>query len=95
MSWVSATRGAESRHGACLLRLPSIPAASARWPTSHCPARVMIHIGSDDSHIGQDQIDAVKAAHPDVPLYLYAGCGHGFYNSHRAEYNEAQAQSSP
>ena len=58
--------------------------------TLSCP--VMVHIGASDDHIKQDQIDAVKNAHPDVPLYLYADAGHGFYNSYRgADYNAAQA----
>ncbi len=91
MAWLSAARGAE---------FAMVPACcSAYYPggvgkvAEHalaCP--VIVHIGADDSHIKQDQIDAVKTAHPEVPLYLYAECEHGFANLHRAEYNEAQAK---
>jgi carboxymethylenebutenolidase len=41
-----------------------------------CPA--LLHFGADDSHIGKDQIDAVRAAHPEVEIYVYEGAGHAF-----------------
>jgi carboxymethylenebutenolidase len=41
-----------------------------------CP--VMLHFGADDDHIGKDQIDAVRKAHPEVQIYVYEGAGHAF-----------------
>jgi carboxymethylenebutenolidase len=38
----------------------------------------MLHIGSADSHIGSDQIDAVRRAHPEVEVFVYEGAGHAF-----------------
>jgi carboxymethylenebutenolidase len=38
----------------------------------------MLHIGSADSHIGSDQIDAVRRAHPEVEIFVYEGAGHAF-----------------
>ncbi|HEX3968906.1 MAG TPA: dienelactone hydrolase family protein [Edaphobacter sp.] len=41
-----------------------------------CP--VMLHFGAEDNHIGKDQIEAVRAAHPDVEIFVYEGAGHAF-----------------
>jgi len=41
-----------------------------------CP--VMLHFGADDDHIGKDQIDAVRKAHPEVQVFIYEGAGHAF-----------------
>jgi carboxymethylenebutenolidase len=41
-----------------------------------CP--VMLHFGADDDHIGKDQIDAVRKAHPEVQIFVYEGAGHAF-----------------
>jgi carboxymethylenebutenolidase len=41
-----------------------------------CP--VMLHFGANDSHIGADQRDAVKAANPAVEIFVYAGADHAF-----------------
>lgn len=43
---------------------------------SACP--VMLHFGAEDSHIGKDQIEAVRSAHPEVTIFEYAGAGHAF-----------------
>jgi carboxymethylenebutenolidase len=47
---------------------------------------VQLHFGADDDHIGKDQIDAVRTAHPDVEIFLYEGAGHAFANEARASY---------
>ena len=92
MSWVSATsKGtADGMTPACCVAF--YPGGVGKMADEALSCPVMVHIGADDSHIGQDQIDAVKNAHPEVPLFLYAESGHGFYNSDREEYNEAQAR---
>ncbi len=41
-----------------------------------CP--VMLHFGADDDHIGEEQRNAVRDAHPEVEIYVYAGAGHAF-----------------
>jgi carboxymethylenebutenolidase len=50
-----------------------------------CP--VMLHFGADDSHIGQDQVEAVRSAHPEVEIFVYEGAGHGFNCDARASYD--------
>ena len=55
-----------------------------------CP--VLLHFGGADDHIGKDQIDAVRTAHPDVEIFLYEGVGHAFANPDRPSYNAAAAK---
>ena len=56
-----------------------------------CP--VMLHFGAEDSHIGKDQIDAVRAAHPEVEIFVYEGAGHAFNRDpHPAAYHAASAK---
>jgi len=47
---------------------------------------VMLHFGAADDHIGKDQIDAVRAAHPEVEIFMYEGAGHAFANEARPSY---------
>ena len=44
-----------------------------------CP--VMLHFGADDSHIAQAKIDAIRNAHPEVPIFVYEDAGHAFNRS--------------
>jgi carboxymethylenebutenolidase len=49
----------------------------------------MLHFGAADSHIGPDQIDAVRNAHPEVEIFVYEGAGHAFTRKPDPEsYNE-------
>ena len=41
-----------------------------------CP--VMLNFGAEDAHIGKDQIEAVRTAHPEVEIFIYEGAGHAF-----------------
>ncbi len=77
MSWLTATRGEtlKMQPSCCVGYYPGGIGRYAKEEPS-CP--VMLHIGSADSHIGADQIEAVRAAHPEVELYLYEDAGHAF-----------------
>ncbi len=56
-----------------------------------CP--IMLHFGETDASIPLDQVEAVRAAHPDVPLFIYPDAGHGFNCDVRTSYNaEAAAE---
>jgi len=57
--------------------------------TPRCP--VMMHFGAKDPHIDPAEIEKIKAAHPDLPLFLY-DAGHGFNCDQRKDY-EPQAAS--
>ena len=55
-----------------------------------CP--VLLHFGEKDTHIGKEQIDAVRSAHPDVTIYTYPDAEHGFNCDARSSYNPAAAK---
>jgi len=85
MSWLSATRGEDVKmQPACCVGYYAggIGKFAAEEPS--CP--VLLHFGAADDHIGQDQIDAVRSAHPEVEIYLYEGAGHAFANPDRPSY---------
>ena len=49
-------------------------------------AAVQLHFGEKDSHIPMSDVEKIKAAHPDVPVYVYAA-GHGLNCDDRADYD--------
>ena len=54
-----------------------------------CP--IVLHFGAEDAHIPRDQIDIIKAAHPQLPVFTYEGAGHGFNNLDSAAHHHASA----
>ncbi|WP_374572878.1 dienelactone hydrolase family protein [Phenylobacterium sp.] len=55
-----------------------------------CP--VIIHLGRNDPGIPADDVEAaVRAQHPDVPVYIYEGAGHGFNNESPERYSAEAA----
>ena len=77
MAWLSATRGQEvgfSPKCTVAYYAGGIGKVAAEQPA--CP--VMLHFGANDTHIGMDQVDAVRNAHPEVEVFLYAHAGHAF-----------------
>ena len=54
-----------------------------------CP--VILHFGEHDHGIPMEGVNKVKAAHPEVPVYIY-DAGHGFNSDRRTDYNEAAAK---
>ena len=53
---------------------------------------LMLHFGADDDHIPASTVEAIRTAHPDVPVYVYAGAGHAFNRDTAAAYHEASAK---
>jgi carboxymethylenebutenolidase len=91
MSWLSATRGENVRMqpDCCIgYYAGGIGKVAAEEPS--CP--VMLHFGADDDHIGKDQVDAVRKAHPEVEIYMYEGAGHGFSCDARGSFNPEAAK---
>jgi carboxymethylenebutenolidase len=89
-SWLSAVRGENVRMmpDCCVgYYAGGIGKFAAEEPV--CP--VMLHFGAADDHIGPDQIDAVRTAHPEVEIFLYPGVGHAFANPDRPSYNAEAA----
>jgi carboxymethylenebutenolidase len=55
-----------------------------------CP--VMFHFGGADQSIPPADVAAIRAAHPDAPLYVYPDAGHGFNCDQRTSFDrEASA----
>lgn len=52
--------------------------------SAKCP--VIMHFGELDAHIPMSDVDKVKAAQPDIPVYVY-NADHGFNCDHRESYN--------
>lgn len=53
-----------------------------------CP--VIMHFGELDAHIPLSDVDRVKAAQPDVPVYVYPA-DHGFNCDHRGSFDAPSA----
>lgn len=90
MSWLTATRGEkEKMQPSCCVGY--YPGGIGKFAEEEPSCPVMLHIGAEDAHIGQDQIEAVRTAHPEVEIYVYDGAGHGFSCDARASYNPQAA----
>jgi len=57
--------------------------------TPACP--ILLHFGDQDASIPIADVDAIRAAHPDVPVHVYAGAGHGFNCDRRGSYHAEHA----
>jgi carboxymethylenebutenolidase len=56
----------------------------------HCPT--IVHLGRTDGHIPADEVAAaVGKHHPETPVYIYEGAGHGFNNESPERYNAEAA----
>jgi carboxymethylenebutenolidase len=92
VSWLAATRGEthKMQPGCCVgYYAGGIGKFAKEEPV--CP--VMLHFGAEDTHIGSDQIEAVRAAHPEVEIFVYEGAGHAFNrDAHKESYHAASAK---
>ncbi|MFP4004770.1 MAG: dienelactone hydrolase family protein [Alphaproteobacteria bacterium] len=52
--------------------------------TPQCP--IILHFGEKDPTIPMENVERIKQAHPDVPVYMYPA-GHGFNSDRRADYD--------
>ena len=55
----------------------------------HCP--VMLHFGEKDHAIPMTEVDAVRQAHPELPVHVYPA-GHGFNCDHRGSFEPKSAE---
>ena len=81
-SMVDGIAGASSYYGSLVAQFAALP----------LQAPVVVHLGHTDPLIDAAVTEAaIKAAHPDVPVYVYEGAGHGFNNNSPDRYNEEAA----
>ncbi len=91
MTWLAATRGEDFKmRPDCAVCF--YPGGIGKFATEQPSCPVMIHFGLDDTHIGPDQIEAVRSAnHPEVQIFTYPGAQHGFHCDVRASFNPEAA----
>jgi carboxymethylenebutenolidase len=85
LAWLAATR-LDPAAAVCYYG-GQIAANAAETP--RCP--VMMHFGAKDPHIGPAEIEKIKAAQPEVPLFLY-DAGHGFNCDQRKDFEPESAR---
>jgi carboxymethylenebutenolidase len=64
--------------------------AAARAEPPRCPTQ--LHFGETDASIPMADVEAVRAARPEVEVFVYPGAGHGFGCEERASYVAGDAQ---
>ncbi len=63
----------------------------AKFKDAELHAPVMLHFGAKDDHIPASDVEQIKAAHPEVRVFVYDGAGHGFNCDERGSYEPAAA----
>jgi carboxymethylenebutenolidase len=63
--------------------------AAAKDEAPRCP--VQLHFGEVDASIPLSDVDAIRAAQPDVEVFVYPGAGHGFGCEERSSFVAADA----
>jgi carboxymethylenebutenolidase len=63
--------------------------AAARAEAPRCPTQ--LHFGEVDASIPMTDVEAVRAARPEVEVFVYPGAGHGFGCEERGSYVPADA----
>jgi carboxymethylenebutenolidase len=90
MTWLTATRGETLKmQPACCVGY--YPGGIGNFATEEPSCPVMLHFGGADTHIGKEQIEAVRTAHPEVEIFVYEGAQHGFHCDARASYDPKSA----
>ncbi|NKC31974.1 dienelactone hydrolase family protein [Falsiroseomonas selenitidurans] len=64
--------------------------AGTRTEGPNCP--VQLHFGEVDASIPMADVELIRAAQPDVEIFVYAGAGHGFGCEERGSYKPADAE---
>ncbi|SUS06054.1 Carboxymethylenebutenolidase (Dienelactone hydrolase) (DLH) [uncultured Defluviicoccus sp.] len=88
--------GSVSFLAACQLNVACVAAYYGRHiveflgETPHCP--LILHFGTEDPLIPIENVEKIRVAFPDVPIYLYHGAGHGFNCDQRKDYRADAAK---
>jgi carboxymethylenebutenolidase len=63
--------------------------AAAKDEMPRCP--VQLHFGETDASIPMADVDAIRAARPEVEIFVYPGAGHGFGCDERDSHSPGDA----
>ncbi len=83
VAWWGATRTNKFAAASCWYG-GGIPGTRDEHP--NCP--VQMHFGEKDASIPMSDVDAVRAAQPDVEVYVYQGAEHGFGCDERGSFSK-------
>ncbi len=86
LSWLAATR----LQVACAVCYYGGQIVDFKDEKPGCP--VLIHFGETDQSISMDDVEAIRAAQPGVPVHVYPGAGHGFNCDLRADFHPASVE---
>ncbi|MBV9785754.1 MAG: dienelactone hydrolase family protein [Acidisphaera sp.] len=64
--------------------------AATRTEKPSCP--VQLHFGETDASISMQDVEAIRAAQPEVEIFVYPAAGHGFGCNERDGYNREAAE---
>jgi carboxymethylenebutenolidase len=64
----------------------------AQFASEKPKAPILLHFGEKDQSIPLTDVEKIKAAHPEAPIYVYMGAGHGFHCDERGSFNAEAAQ---
>jgi carboxymethylenebutenolidase len=84
ISWVGATKSQKFKAASCWY---GGGIASMKDLVPNCP--VQMHFGGLDAHIPMSDVEAIKAAQPDVDVFVYPDADHGFGCEERPSFNAA------
>jgi carboxymethylenebutenolidase len=84
VAWWGATRTTKFAASSCWYG-GGIP--GTKTERANCP--VQMHFGEKDASIPMTDVDAVRAAQPNVEVYVYEGAQHGFGCDERGSYSKA------
>ncbi len=87
LAWLAATR---LHHFKAAVGWYGGGIASTKAETPNCP--VQLHFGALDKHIPLSDVEAVKAAQPQVEIFTYDNADHGFGCTDRSSYRQAASE---
>ncbi len=64
----------------------------AKMLDKHPQCPIVYHFGDQDGSIPMPDVEKIRGAYPDSPLYVYPGAQHGFSCDDRASYSPADAK---
>jgi carboxymethylenebutenolidase len=87
LAWLGATR---TKNFKAAIGWYGARIAGNRTEAPNCP--VQLHFGEVDAGIPLTDVEAIKTAHPEIPVFTYPGAGHGFGCEARSSYSAPDAE---